>query len=87
MSADVNHVAVLRRSHWDGEVYYTAWCNRCQRGVSSDRTGHWASKASAVRNAQLHIDSHAERDRKGMPSWDSVCVVATVTPTADKEIH
>ena len=81
---DVNHVLVLRKKHWDGEVYYTAWCNRCQRPISSDRTGHWATKSSAVRNAQSHIDFHVERDIRGMPPWNSD-IVSSVTPT-QKEV-
>ena len=81
MSADVNHVLVLRRSHWDGEVYFTAWCNRCQRAISSDRTGYWSTKQSAARNAQVHIDAHAQRDADGAPAWDKSVTVAVITPT------
>lgn len=60
--AAINSVVIEKRAY-SYRTVYGAFCRRCQRGVSSD-TGNveWVTKATAKKNAQIHLDRHRAYD-------------------------
>lgn len=55
----MNEVKIIRKRQWRDDGWeYQAYCTRCLEHVQGERTNTWASKASALRNAEEHLAQH-----------------------------